>query len=674
MFSIYLQTIMLRELFAVFGFSELLLVLILFFWLLWGALGSFTYHKGLPRTQFAILGILGVLTPFIIRGTAIFLRPEFGLAVPIANIVFTGFISTVAAFFSGRAFSSMTVYGDTHKLYALEGLGAFTGGILSIIFIGILSRPFLAILSLFLLIPFYRQRERTASRYIFIVIIIAFAYHFAFPAFDKILWQGFATTEFESPYGRISILSRENENYIYENGKLIAAGGDTLSAEQIIHPIMWTHKSPNKVLLVGGLFKGAIRDILKHNPDKITLPFPDKKFLTNAIAIFPSLRNSINDKRIHIVDSDPRYFLRHNNSKFDIIISIPGFPKSGADNRFWTAEYFEQIRYSLADSGIVGIAIPVGANYLSEYQTELCASIWTTFKNVFPQSEIYFLDAAVLMVSRKNSSLNLARTLIQNSKNLRDVDAITVQSGYLPILFQQPRSTTLKRQLDSAIFAQINHDWHPLAYLWGILEESLLSGAKIPKSILINGNRKSLFLGIIMGGIIIILALIFRKSSAIFWVLTGGIWGIVSQTLFILLFQANFGNLYWLIGLATGIFLLGTSSGSLLGAKLNRNTLWGITIIFAIIILISIIGNSGTYIPLFIFLAIFLLSGLISGSIFGFCAKMIKSGGKLYGADLLGASIGTILALYTIPLTQPILIITGIATSILIIGILSFKY
>ena len=172
-------------------------------------------------------------------------------------------------------------------------------------------------------------------------------------------------------------------------------------------------------------------------------------------------------------------------------------------------------------------------------------------------------------------------------------------------------------------------------------------------------------------GIIFILTVFFKKYSALIWVMTGGIWGMFSQTLFILLLQANFGNLYWLIGLATGTFLLGTSSGSILGAKLNRNIYGAISIVLLLIILICVYGNLGNYIPLSLFILIFLLSGLVSGLIFGFCAIMFGDGGKLYGADLIGAGIGTMLALYIIPLNQPIAVIIAIAVFILIIGIKS---
>ena len=114
---------------------------------------------------------------------------------------------------------------------------------------------------------------------------------------------------------------------------------------------------------------------------------------------------------------------------------------------------------------------------------------------------------------------------------------------------------------------------------------------------------------------------------------------------------------------------MGTSFGSLLCAKLKRNIYSAIFIVLLLIVFICAYGNSGNYIPLLLFILIFLLSGLVSGLIFGFCAIMFGDGGKLYGADLIGAGIGTMLALYIIPLNQPIAIILGLTMMILISGI-----
>ncbi|RKZ32278.1 hypothetical protein DRQ33_06165, partial [bacterium] len=540
-FSVYVQTIMLREIFAAYGFSELLFAIILFFWLFCGGLGSYTYRKGSIPNQFAILGIWGIFIPLIVRVIAVLLRPQLGITVPITIVIITGALSSLLAIFVGRTFAALAKLGDAHKLYALEGIGSFTGGILSILFVGFLSRSFLILIAFALLVPIYTAGIKAMIRYIVIIAVGTFIITFSIPEMNKLLWKGYEASELESHYGRITLVSREGENYIYENGKLIASQSDTLSSEQIVHPVMWAHPNPKKVLLIGGIFNGAGIDIIKHNPDSLFLPFMDRKLIASAIARLPSIRNFWDQQNLYPIYSEPRQFLRNSDTKFDVIFSMPGFPNTGGDNRFWTVEWFDALRKHLHKNGIIAVEIPVGANFLSEYQQELCASIWKTFHYVFPKSEIYFLDGAILMVSHPQSSLNLRQKLI-NKKNFRQINTATINPQYLPMLFQKQRSETLTRQLNSAKFARINRNWHPMVYLWGILEQSNLAGAKVPLEIFQNGERKSSVILAIILVILLLLSIIFKKNNFIFWVFASGMWGMLAQTLFILIFQANFGN------------------------------------------------------------------------------------------------------------------------------------
>ena len=669
-FVVYAQTMMLRELFAVYGISELLIALILFFWLLWGAIGSFFYRKGSVATQLSVFGVWGILLPIIIRLTALYFRPVFGLATPLWNVACAGFLSSSVAFFGGRTFAALSAKGDAAKLYAFEGLGAFTGGILSILFIGILHKPGMIFVALILLIAVSSSGKKAILRYIIAVMVAVVCMIFITPILGNYLWRGFSVIERESPYGRIALLSRQGESFIYENGRLVASESDTLSAEQIVHPVIWAHPEPENVLLIGGIFNGAIKDILKHNPQNITVPFADKKILKMSLPELPSLKNALDDKRVSLNFSDPRMFLRKSQDEYDIILLMPGFPATGGENRFWTIEFFEQVKGKLSDEGIVASALPVGANYLSEYQSELCASAWKTFTQVFPDAEIYFLDGMVLFASLETGKIALTERLF-NLENLRPIETGTVPKEYLPILFQSQRGETLKRQLESAQFARINHDWRPLVYLWGILEQALLSGAKIPVGIFQHGERRALIGAIFITVLLVALTMIFHKTSPLFWVVAGGMWGMLSQTLFLLLFQANFGSLYWLIGLATGVFLLGSSCGSLLGGKLEKRAIWALIGCFAIIILLVYLGGAGYYIPLAGFFGLFALSGIISGLIFGSASATVVKGGKIYGADLSGAAIGTLAALYIIPTTHPIAIAITMMIMILLIGVLA---
>ncbi|MCD6418885.1 hypothetical protein J7M00_08910 [bacterium] len=459
--SIAIQTIFLRELFAVYGFSEILLAVLLFFWLLWGAIGSITHHRGNFLSSIVAFGVLGVVIPLVVRISALKLRPVFGMTTPFWDVFIAGFLCSAPTFFAGKTFSALAKMDSPAKLYAAEGIGSLVGGIVAAVSLSAVPPEILlSVLALIAISPLILNVPR---RFITFVMLLAAAYLsdvFLIPPVNSILWRGFTTQEIESPYGRIFIMQKSGENYIFENGRLVASSGDSLSCEQIVHPVMWAHFSPQKVLIIGGAMKGAVRDAAKHGVSQIVVPFPDEKLLEVAFATMPVMRNLHigSDVDAEFVPAEVRSVLAEERN-FDVIVSMPGFPETGADNRFWTEEFFKKVKFALSDSGIFAAALPVGANYLSEYQNEMAASIWMTAKRVFPDAEIYFLDGVVLIAAEKGGQIQLRERLL--SKNLRRVNAATVPVDYLPILFQKERSKTLEHQLNDAYFVRINNDWEP---------------------------------------------------------------------------------------------------------------------------------------------------------------------------------------------------------------------
>ena len=670
-FSILSQTILLRELFAVYGFSEILFTMLLFFWLFWGAIGSLTFKSGSPSGALAILVLLSVLIPLFVKITALFLRPELGVIVPVLRVVAAGAMCSFVAFFGGRAFAAISKGAKAGLLYACEGVGAFVAGIISMFLLTVLpSHWLMAIMAVPAALIILRAGFPKNSLIAFSSIAIAFAAQFLAPLFDSLLFPGFIVNFKESHYGRIASLSRGDETYIYENGHLICSNADTLSAEQIIHPVMWAHDSPKEVLLVGGLQFAALRDILKHNPNRVIVPFVDYPLLESMVANIPAIRSSIKDPRAEIVPSDPRTYLSRTTKKFDVIIVAPGFPQSGVDNRFWTVEFFEQLKSHVRVGGIVAVSLPVGMNFLSEYQSELAASVWKTFRKVFPDAQIYFPESHVLMVASAEKGFDFLKKLL--GRKLRVINAATIRPEYLPLLYQRNRSETLIRQLASAYFARINRDWRPQAYLWGILQQAKLGGTKIPTKALSSGvARRFAEYFLILLFLIVILTRILGRS-VFGWVFAGGVWGLGIQTLILLVFQANFGVLYWLIGLATGIFLLGSAVGSYLGEKINVNlTLLLVFLCVALTVLFAALGEAGFHIPLDVFVVMFFVAGCVSGLCFGGGSAVGGSGKMLYGMDLLGATLAAICGVYLIPMLAPTTIIIFVGGVVIIAGILA---
>jgi len=90
--------------------------------------------------------------------------------------------------------------------------------------------------------------------------------------------------------------------------------------EMLVHVPMLNHKNPKKVLVIGGGDGGAIREILKHNPDEVVMVEIDKDVI-NACRKFIRIDNgALDDPRVSIINEDGIKFIKEADEKFDVLI------------------------------------------------------------------------------------------------------------------------------------------------------------------------------------------------------------------------------------------------------------------------------------------------------------------------------------------------------------------
>jgi spermidine synthase len=125
--------------------------------------------------------------------------------------------------------------------------------------------------------------------------------------------------------------------------------------EMITHLPMFAHKQPKSVLIVGGGDGGVLREVVKHDSvEKIVFCEIDpmvcevsKKFFKNTLA------TSFEDPRCTLIHADAAAYLRDNTTEeFDVIIVDSSDPVGPAEVLF-RAEFYENMKKSLAPGGIV---------------------------------------------------------------------------------------------------------------------------------------------------------------------------------------------------------------------------------------------------------------------------------------------------------------------------------
>lgn len=118
--------------------------------------------------------------------------------------------------------------------------------------------------------------------------------------------------------------------------------------EMLVHPAMFYHSKPKRVLIIGGGDGMAIREVLKHPVDEIVFVDIDKKVIEVSKKY---LKSDFSDKRIKMFNEDAVAFVKQYKNYFDIIITDLTDPTPVA--KFcWNKKFYNDILNALADDGV----------------------------------------------------------------------------------------------------------------------------------------------------------------------------------------------------------------------------------------------------------------------------------------------------------------------------------
>jgi len=90
--------------------------------------------------------------------------------------------------------------------------------------------------------------------------------------------------------------------------------------EMLVHPVMITHENPKKILVIGGGDGGAVREILKHEPDEVVLVEIDEEVVNACMRYISIDRGALKDPRVNILFEDGLMFVKDCKESFDVII------------------------------------------------------------------------------------------------------------------------------------------------------------------------------------------------------------------------------------------------------------------------------------------------------------------------------------------------------------------
>ena len=485
----------------------------------------------------------------------------------------------------------------------------------------------------------------------------------------------------DSPYGRIVIQARDSQRIFYENGLLMFETQGT-APEEVVHPPLLAHPAPRDVLLIGGAAAGNLREALRHPVAHVTVVESDPLLLQAArLHLPPDEADVLDDPRVTVVLADGRRFVQTARQTFDVVILDLPEPSTGALNRFYTEEFFREVRAVLNPGGILALGLPAAENYWSPELARRNGSIYHTLRAVFPHvlalpgETTYFLASA--------DPLEADPDLWGRRLAERGISTRRVTASYIRYLFTTDRFAQVREALEATAGVRLNRDLTPICYyydlaLWLSRFTPRLRGF-FERTDILRLGWVALALAVPVG-----LARVRRRWAVPIAVGSAGLAGMMLEVVILLAFQVRHGSLYAQVSLIVAAYMVGMVLGSRWGASrpwaapTARRALLALmgALVVGAAVLPFLLGRP---LPAAVFPLLAVLGGGWGGAVFPLALQaergdVGRAAGRLYGADLAGGCLGALLGgaffipLLGIPQTCGVIALLGVAGILTIAG------
>lgn len=714
--SIISQLTVIREMMINFYGNEFFIGWIFFAWLLWVALGSFSAKwlitKGniskILASSYILVALFLPLEIYLIRLSKIIISQTPG-AIPnlMPALLYAFIIISPLCFILGLQFvlanrfwtlsmQDLKISYLLGKSYFYETIGFIIGGLIfnyALIFVDefktISILAWLNLLTAFLIIIINKKRFPVFKIIIFIwLAVFAIIFILGKDINIKTRELSFPNQKLieskNSLYGNISVTKTDNQYNFYENGLFLGPDKEEMFNEYLTQFPLLYHDNPKKVLLIGSGFNGAIAEIAKYQPDKIYYLELDPKLVDVAKKyVSTELQQYLN--QTNIINLDARYFLKNTTEKFDVIIVNLPDPSSALISRFYSQDFFKEIKSHLNPQGILSTHLSFSPDYLSPALEKLNASIYKTVKQTFSHLIILPEDANYFIASQDKILDYNPQPLIQRllEKNIKNN---FVTENYIEYRLTNDRVSKVQSSLETDKKVKVNQDEFPASYYYNLVYWTSYFHPKLA-NLLATFTKLNFFWVIILFVLITIGFLMFTKKSGKnknilpLAMAVAGFSLMALEIIIIYSFQVFYGNLFYKIGLIITFLMAGMALGTFLANKkiprIKTNTLIKIHCLIIIFCLFFIISSWYLFKlspkPSFIIEIFFLILAALIGSIVGFEFPVVNElylnniyinqqkntlntgagtqTGIIYGADLVGSCLGaSLISIFILPI------------------------
>jgi spermidine synthase len=472
---------------------------------------------------------------------------------------------------------------------------------------------------------------------------------------------------------------------VVREGSVVETVPDEESSGRIAAIVLCQNPKAERVLVVGaGL--GICRQLLRlPQIEHVAWGHSDIEYVQKANNLLPpQLR--ISDQRFSPIAEDVRVALQSQQNYYDIVIVNLPEATSSVLNRYYTIEFYEQVRRALRPGGVVGVRVSGGENIMGTELINLGASTKLTLEKVFshfvlaPGDESWFIASDSDQLAGEPAMLRGRFSGIKGAEDIFPPEGL--MSIYLPDRAAKAMEAYAGADLPKRLL--INRDARPLTHLYSLLfaaRQSEAPGTRFFKHLAVAGAVVFIvpILVFVVLRVVYILKTAFGGSESdfdsAFLVFSAGAVSIGIVIVLMYMYQTRFGSLYLHVGVISSVFMVGLTAGAVLIRRL-LTVFGGSRLLFAAMLVHVALIGAIAFLPLeywghAVFAAAFCLCGLCCGCYFPLAAKQMADCGfqvgqaasKLEAADHIGASVGglvTSLALVPVMGTQQALFILSL--------------
>jgi spermidine synthase len=176
----------------------------------------------------------------------------------------------------------------------------------------------------------------------------------------------------------------------HESGRMLFLDNMTQSAEvdefiyheMLVHPALFTHAPVRTVCIIGGSEGATLREVLKHEPERIVMIDIDEELVELCKTHLASWsQGAYEDPRVDLKFMDGRKFLEETQETFDAIFVDISDPLEGRPSTpLFTRNFYDTVSRRLAPEGCV----VVQSETLNPVRIEPHARIYNTMLPIFP--------------------------------------------------------------------------------------------------------------------------------------------------------------------------------------------------------------------------------------------------------------------------------------------------